>query len=466
MDHSTPKTNGHYDFFTGLIALDKLSNSDLSSINLALAELPPPLNTPQVINLRDIRALVKHEVTHFLDHTTTIWGVEFLYRRNCLIQSIEKGGTNTEERLAVYLLNIAELQMHRDLIKIHKDIPFKQCNTIKHQLVHNKQHGAIVIIKFFQDGELISDVPLSMLSLIEANAIANEYLSRFDDLIHMAHEEKSIAEAAVERKLQKILNEPNLSEYSVLITLARIGFTFLDTRQLLSYVSVLANFCLNVTALSLGGISELIRDSFNNKEIGNGIWVDLSRGMSRHVIAFKTILFMHSWIEKMPTKKRQACIEIMKTNPYEAIEIFWCKHGKNDPMGYKFELSALILKLNKSQSSKESNITCQAIVGNKKWQQQRNLRNCHFDEITCLDILLGDDSVVQYPQRIDFDVFNYSYEIVKAYTKVERIIGASIKKFHMPLQQASAMLETILTQKDVAQPMLRQTKSRRWQVAK
>lgn len=456
---STPKIDGHYDFFTGLITLDKFSENELSLVNLAISNTPPPLNTEQAINLRNIRALVKHEITHFLDHTTTIWGLEFLYRRRRLVQALRDAGPDVKQRIDVYLLNLAELQMHSHLIKVHKHVSFNQCDTVKHNLLYDKRYGPIIIINFFQGHNLVCDVPLSMLSLLEANAIANEYLARFDDLVCMDIENKSIAEAVVERRLQKILNAAELSEYSVLIRLALIHFTFLDTRQILSYMSALASFCLNLSMYSLGAIIENIRHSFDNKEVGNGIWADLSRGMSRHVIAFKTILFMHAWINQAPVEKRQHLIAIMISTPYNAIEMFWKEHRWDDIIGIELGISLTLELFKKQNFNEELNIVEQALNRNTKWRQQKSLINLQFNEIACLDILLGDDTVISSPQRIDFDVLGHSYAVIDIYNEFDNLIADGIKKFHMPLQQASVMLETILTQKEAAQSKTRRAGS-------
>lgn len=453
---STAKIHGHYDFFTGLITLDKFTQKDMSLVKLALNKLPPPTNTPEAITLRDIRALVKHEITHFLDHSTTIWGIEFIFRRSRLIQFLMRPGANAQQAFEVYLINAAELQMHSELISIHKDITFDQCDIVKHKLVQNDIYGPIIIIKFFQGDILICDVPLSMLSLLEANAIANEYLSRFDDLAQMDQAQKSIAEAAVERKLKKILNEPDLAEYSVLINLAKIHFTFFDSLQLLSYISILVNYCLNVSISTLRVISENIRHSFENEYIGNGIWADLCRGMSRHVIAFKTILFMHAWIKLAPGEQRQNLMGIMANDPYNAIEMFWDEQRRSKAKGGEFEKSAALQILKKEKFKNDFGIASKVVEKNLKWRKQRNLRGCGFDEIACIDILLGDDSVVSYPQPIDFDVLEHSYQMIEPYSKFDELTKKSFAKFHMPLEEASAMLETILTQKDTMQSRMRQ----------
>lgn len=455
---STAKIHGHYDFFTGLITLDKFTENDLPLIESALIKLPPPTNTPEAITLRDIRALIKHEVTHFLDHLTTIWGIEFLYRRSRLVESLMHVGANAQQPLSVYLLNATELQMHSDLVKIHKDIAFDQCDVVRHQLVQSRLYGPIIIVKFFRNDDLVCDVPLSMLSLLEANAIANEYFARFDDLTHMDHEDRVIAEKATERRLQKILNEPDLAEYSVLIRLAKIHFTFFDTRQLLSYMSVLVNFCLNASIFSLGAITENIRHSFDNRNIGDGIWADLCRGMSRHVIAFKTIIFMHNWINTSLPEKGQDLVRIMVSDPYHAIKLFWDEQRRSKFNGGQFEKTASLQILKAGNFEEDFSICSQAIEKNTRWAQQKNLRGCDFDEIACIDILLGDDSLVSCPQRIDFDVMAHSYKIVGPYSKFDRLTKDGASKFHMPPELASAMIENILAQKEAAQARMRRPK--------
>lgn len=455
---STAKIHGHYDFFTGLITLDKFTENDLPLIESALIKSPPPTNTPDAISLRDIRALIKHEVTHFLDHLTTIWGIEFLYRRSRLVESLMHVGADVQQPLGVYLLNATELQMHADLVKVHKDIAFDECDVVRHQLVRSKLYGPIIIVKFFQNDVLVCDVPLSMLSLLEANALANEYLSRFDDLIHMDQEARVIAEKAVERRLHKILNEPDLAEYSVLIRLAKIHFTFFDSRQLLSYMSILVNFCLNASISSLGTITENIRHSFENKNIGDGIWADLCRGMSRHVIAFKTIMFMYNWIHTSLPEKSKNLVRLMVSDPYDAIELFWDEHRRSKFSGGQFEKNALLRILKAGNFDEDFSVCSEAIEKNRRWAQQKNLRGCDFDEIACIDILLGDDTVISCPQRIDFDVTAHSYKIVGPYTELDDLTKDGVSKFHMPPELASAVIENILTQKEAAQARMRRAK--------
>lgn len=449
MAFSTANINGHYDFFNGLITLDRFEGSDLDLIKLAISETPPPIISEETNNLREIRALIKHEITHFLDHVTTSWGMEMLLRRNLLIDSINQKSDDIDRRGEVYFVNISELQMHSELVMIHKNIPFNECDMINHALFYNEKYGAHIIINFYRKDTLVCNVPLSMLSLLEANAISNEFLSRFDDLTSMPQDIRNTAERVVERKLQKILNEPNLSEYSVLIILAKIHFKFFDSRELLEFISNLASFCLNIINLSMGAIVELIRHSFKNEIIGNGIWADLSRGMSRHVLAFKTILFMHQWIGEADQSVRSTRIELMKNDPFEAIEKFWSDRGRERITTIELERSMMLSSI-KLSNPEVNEFICLIDNNNQTWRKKRNLRGSSFNEICCMDILLADDSVIQFPNRVDFDVIEHTYNIIDAYSKTEKIFSNISEKIHMPLENAEKMIEDILSMKDKA----------------
>ncbi|NVD70785.1 hypothetical protein HUX88_09445 [Duganella sp. BJB1802] len=164
----TAEDQGHYDFLTGLITLDKFDGKDLPKLATALLAIPAPELSPEAIELRELRALIKHEITHFLDQTTTCWGIEFMIRKCRLLNAIEKG-EDTSQAMEVFWLNASEMQMHHDLVKSHVPVALVSCDTITHRLLHDERHGAIILVSFFKQRRLVHDVPISMLSLLESN---------------------------------------------------------------------------------------------------------------------------------------------------------------------------------------------------------------------------------------------------------------------------------------------------------
>lgn len=434
----TAEDMGHFDFLTGLITLDKFNSYNLPKITAALIAIPAPDLSPEAIEQRDLRALVKHEMTHFLDQTTTTWGIEFMIRK-CRLFNIIQNGEAPSQAMDVYWLNASELQMHHDLVKSHISIALLSCDTINHRLIHDQRHGAIIFVSFFNEGSLVHDVPISMLSLLESNAIANEYLSRFHDLYRMAPSIRETAEATIRRKLDKVLNDSLLSEYSIMISLARLHFPELDTLQLLRFVNSLARFCLNASMFSLAMIGQILHPLFKDKWIGAAISADLSKGMSRHVVMFKTILHMHDYLARCDAGMRQRYINLLKTVPHKAIQDFWTEMGMHDPFGTDYEMQVALEQLKENNTGLFFSIAKESIARNRLWNEKQSLGDTDFPDISCIDILLNDDSVVASPNRIDIDVIAHSYDVVYATYQAEELEMGKITKLHVVPELAMAM---------------------------
>jgi hypothetical protein len=149
---------------------------------------------------------------------------------------------------------------------------------------------------------------------------------------------------------------------------------------------------------------------------------------------------MHGWILQCGEDKKHYLIEVMKTDPNRAIHEFWSDAGMQDLLGVSFEKKAALEVIKDCGAVDEFNNASETLQNNKKWSNSKNLEGCNFDEIACLDVLLGDDTVVPLPNRINFDVLNHSYAIAERYNKVEKLTGDAIGKFHMPPEHALAML--------------------------
>lgn len=434
----TAEDQGHYDFLTGLITLDKFDGKDLPKLATALLAIPAPELSPEAIELRELRALIKHEITHFLDQTTTCWGIEFMIRKCRLLNAIEKG-EDTSQAMEVFWLNASEMQMHHDLVKSHVPVALVSCDTITHRLLHDERHGAIILVSFFKQRRLVHDVPISMLSLLESNAIANEYLSRFDDLCEMTPAVRETAEATIERKLDKVLNDSSLSEYSVMILLARLHFHELSALQLLRFISALARFCLNAPMFSVAMIGQILCSSFKDEWIGAAISADLGKGMSRHVIMFKTIVHLYHKLCHLDAEKRQRYIDLLKSAPHVAIQNFWTEMGMRDLFSADDEMQLALKHLRQNNSGPCFQIANESFSRNTLWNEKQSLGGIDFTDIACIDILLADDSLVASPNRIDVDVIAYSYNVANAAGKIDKLTSSEIAKSHVRPELAIAM---------------------------
>jgi hypothetical protein len=68
---------GSFDFATNLISLDSIEAKDLSSLVMNREE-DSPLPDEIVFGLRKVLPLAIHEYTHFIDATSTVWGINHL----------------------------------------------------------------------------------------------------------------------------------------------------------------------------------------------------------------------------------------------------------------------------------------------------------------------------------------------------------------------------------------------------
>jgi len=167
----TPDDEVKFDFNSLIIFCYKLESGDLLRITEAIS-WRRNLGTFDRHRSR-LRAVLMHEVTHFLDMTTTMAGLQYAIRKNLLLDSI---GTDKEEKQAgVFMLEAAEYAMHDELV-IPGKVPALDCPIIRQQLRYDERFGAYVSVLYERHGRYEHQVPLSMLSLLEASAIANEYL--------------------------------------------------------------------------------------------------------------------------------------------------------------------------------------------------------------------------------------------------------------------------------------------------
>ena len=294
---TTANTQGSLDFISNLIELNNYSieaKDDIESIinqNIETLQLESQFK-------ENILSLIYHEITHFLDLTTTIWGLEYNTRKLLFIKNQIISNVNTYA-LDVFKLNVSEIEIHKDLIIKYND---KQTidlykYELRHQLIYNERYGALAIIDFIDKEEVILSVPFSMLSLLEANAISTEYLIKFNCIKNEKREIRNISLKTLEIDFLNMLNNDDLLEYNLILILLKKHFTFLSLKELLIFTKVLVKYVLNLSLMEISMISTLIKHTNINKHIGNAIVKDMQRGMSRHIVLFKFIFMIYEYMK-------------------------------------------------------------------------------------------------------------------------------------------------------------------------
>jgi hypothetical protein len=429
---ATAKLSGFLDFKTNIIFLTKYKAENKNAIEKCLSH-DPRIKRPESDAITDlqIKSLVVHEVTHFLDFTTTMWGIEFILRKMALVDLIQ-AEQDYDAKLRVFMLNLAELDMHKELIVFTPDISLESC-IFSHELKYTEQYGTLIMIYYSHGDKRCHEVPLSMLSILEANAFANEFLSILCDIDLIDDPTaKQHWHTVAQKQFDKYLYSPDHSEYTVILYLARIHFPELTLRELLIFVSTLTRFALDLGSMDMSMLSNLIFLTFINERLGDSISLDMKRGASRHLVVFKTILLMHGWLHNLKQSEKDNHITLLKCDAMLGIRSFWVNFGAVFYEINDFELEWSLKYINQSKSMIDKDIVRMSMDKNRALVQRTAPGTLQLNQLHVPDIILDDNSIVTMPNRMDIDVVNYYENNITLLNDLERICNAEkTSKFHI-----------------------------------
>lgn len=287
----SPDEQGSLDYTTSVILLNAYSLSDRSLIRSALR----PNSRKNKLLPKEIDAynLCIHEYTHYLDLHSTVWGIEFLSRRcRALSRILEQG----KEALAVTMLNTAEIMMHEDFNKVHHNVKLENLVT-KHGLTYSERYGTVLVVHLYRDDMLIAETSVSMLSILEANAVANEFEGEYHWVGCTQGDVTSHQHGRIEAKYAQLLQDSSRLEYNIIHILVAIHFPNHTLRHRLRLVSTLCQLALDINAIDLAKLANVINDGIQNEYLGDALCNDLCRGMSRQVIVFYLVLWLYGYIQ-------------------------------------------------------------------------------------------------------------------------------------------------------------------------
>ncbi len=243
-----------------------------------------------------------HEMTHFLDSTTTLWGLEFTCRMYRWFKY------RTEESLKVVALNDSEITMHNHLSEnSNQTLNFSQ---IKFSLEYSDKVGMYVHFHYLNEsGNPLQSVPLSMLSLFEGHAYAQEKLiicKRFennDDLVSLK---------LLENEINNTIKQLGSSEYTGLLALVMQQLPTVKLSRKLELICIIVNFCLNVPSFYIGMTPEyLLKAVFSgapDKYI-SALKMELSRSSNRSILSLVVFFAILIQVESDMSKLNEFAIE-------------------------------------------------------------------------------------------------------------------------------------------------------------
>lgn len=234
-------TNGYYDFLNQTVTLNSWDFIKLQALK----------GQSEYLKTHKIMPLCQHEYTHWLDSTSTLWGIKFLYDlyKTYDIEDYKEflKGNDNFNKLFNSMLEIRKhnfFTCSQSYDEITNTIPWKY--KYKYNIIENKYILPMVYFLNKDDYSKICHVPISLVSILEAAATAQELEMKMRLIVGFLHDGEKIVEAkSLERSIVKQLYEPLLTEYSVAVHIVSNSLQVKDILDAYSVCSVLCRFVLN-----------------------------------------------------------------------------------------------------------------------------------------------------------------------------------------------------------------------------
>jgi len=429
---TTHRADGSFDFISNIIEIEKYDSTYKNYLEKLLINGSGNIADLYGIDANAL-ALMSHEATHFLDLTATTWGLEYIYRKYLLVDKL-KNDLPYDEQLKVFMINTSEIQMHSELVTVFDKANLSNC-ILNYELVYNKQFGSLIMVNFEHNGTVVRSVPLSMLSVMEANAYASEILLKIKIIENNEDEFAALVSLKIlEREFYEFINEPGLSEYNLLLNLCEIHFNFISLKNRLIFLQAVIRFVLNLGAMNLSKISSLVRRTFINEKIGNSICMDLQRGSSRHIVVFKLLLLIYQFINESDEKEKLQ--SEIKSNPYQLIQKMLDNYNIQVDDSFDYgeisDFNSILNNIDSLQDMFDKEILLYSAEFNRMLLKNKTFFDFELNDFKLLDYVFSDEAIVSVPNRIPIDVIKHLNDNLDIYVELDGVFKKTkTSKFHM-----------------------------------
>jgi hypothetical protein len=224
-------TLGSFDFYTSLVSLEALSAQDLHSMQRAFHEASfvdtvrqGKLTPDQYIWAAKILPLAAHEYAHFIDATSTLWGFRHLGLMNEAYLSSDKSGVPESQfsKAKCFYDHCRRIRLPSYYTVVNDGVqnirPWQSNISVGHLFSSDGSltDKSILFSRFSNyQGEFLARSPVSMVSLLEASAMAQELMLQ-SILIQITEPNFRLIEKShfFQKTIDYIYN-PEITEYSV-----------------------------------------------------------------------------------------------------------------------------------------------------------------------------------------------------------------------------------------------------------
>lgn len=270
-------TLGQFDFNTCIVMLDSLQEPSVRGISLSDLKSEEKIDVVTNSRLTKALALAVHEYTHFVDSTSTLWGLRHL-------RTLHRAFTcNLTDEYKLHVMRTCYTHLKRMKLPdyyttVSKEFTAEQpwqwraTSGREFRADGKPSERPIFFVRFFnKDGQAIVRSPISPISLLETTAMAAELDAAISLLNRIQDEdERTVQTRIFEKQTMEYLYNENLTEYSVCAHIVGNHFQIKDAGVAFRASAVIARVVLNSSGTVYKTVLKNIKVFFDFMGLSSG----------------------------------------------------------------------------------------------------------------------------------------------------------------------------------------------------
>ena len=235
----------YYEFYSQMISMPDVKREDVEWVS----------QNPNFSGITSIHGTVLHEITHWLDHSSTVWGRENLIRYFNALNAWQSQDEEAFHQIISAFAAMHEIRLPGYYSTLVAQVPLSDppeilmtkltCGFSFDPNGKLRRDRPIIFGSFLrQNGEFICRTPLSITALSECCAVAAQY--ELMAAIQGVFEGAAHLELAQHRKAVHRLNDPELALYSIAMHCFANYASVTDVAVAYRKSSMIARLCLNL----------------------------------------------------------------------------------------------------------------------------------------------------------------------------------------------------------------------------
>jgi hypothetical protein len=255
----------------------------------------------------DVLTTLIHEATHFIDITLSTWGALLTFEKFGALEHKLELDKNPEDShaIAAYETSCQRFEiMFKQIEYIHEKYSENhesenetlENSIFQHYITYKYEFGPLVFFRsIFNNNKL--DTVLSMLAVLEANAICTEILARYS-IIKKINDEvyKKIELITLDKEYKSGILNPIYMEYNIYMVLLMKIFDSFNIFQIAKICKLLINYILNLMPNQVSYFSEFLFEENEKKLEKISLRKEMQRGEASYYLMLRIIIKIDEYI--------------------------------------------------------------------------------------------------------------------------------------------------------------------------